>query len=765
MDAATLFLRDLAVIMVSAAVGGWLAQKLKLSPIVGYLCAGIVVGTPEIAFPYVMDAERIAVLSQLGIVFLMFSIGLGLRLRRMRELGIALLLSVLLSALLVLNLVRGVGALAGLSEAEGLFLAAMLMVSSSAIIGKVLQDGALSHQRHGQLAMGLTLLEDVVAVVMLTFLSSYIASGNFAENPMVLLQTSALLGGFALLSIVVGLVVMPRLLHRINIDGSTELETVLLSGLLFTMALAAVSAGYSIALGAFLTGVVVAETSRLASVQRAFSGLRDVFAAVFFVAIGMALNIRLLPEAMPLVIGGTLLCVAVRVLANWLSLIAICEDARTALRTALSVTPIGEFSFIIAGIGVASGLLPETYAVAAVGISLATSLLAPLLIARSAAISEQLLPPRPGACANALAAYRRLWSSVAAQGQRSKLWSLSKKRLFQIATEVLVVTTLLVLARPLSTLLPEFLPASVGGIPIEAIYWLAVVMLVAGPLIAIWRNAAVLAMLTAEVIAQAQPALSTLTRPFIIALQAMAAIVMALWLGSFIPAAAFRGWVLALMLAVLALLFWLSWRRINRWHSHFEAGLQSAIGYTAAAAPELQQVTAWGLQIDELTLPDYFAMAGRAIGDLQLRNVTGCTIVTIERQGFRLDTPSPQTHLFPGDTLLLLGEPAQLPAARALLLQPPASPHYEDPVSLTNTVIEVARVPAQCAFCDRSLAQLNLTRLYGVQIVGVGRGTERILSPGADFRLQADDELLLLASPSALQSVKRALAEPAAYSG
>ncbi len=755
MEIAVLFIRDLAVIMLSAAIAGALVKKLGLSPIVGYLVAGIVVGTPEIAFPYVTDAERIQVLSQLGLVFLMFSIGLGLRIRRMRELGLPLVLATAFGALLVFNLARGAGLAAGLPPTEALFLAAMLMVSSSAIIGKVLQESGLTHQRHGQLAMGITLLEDIVAVVMLTFLATFVVGGDVMQDPGRLLMAVGLLVGFALLLVVGGLVLIPRALRRLARLGSAELEVVFLTGLLFLLALAASMAGYSLALGSFLAGVIVAETPRLASIQRTFSGLRDVFTTVFFVAIGMSLDMRLLPEALPLIAGGTALCIVVRVVSVYLGLLAVCEQSTMALRAALSTSPIGEFSFIIAGLGVGAGVLPPQYQVAAVGISLTTSLLAPVLIVRSEQVARALTPSGLTALERAAGAYRRFWSSIASQGQRNILWRLSRKRLIQIGFEVLFVSALLTFAGSAADAVTDRLPQAILGLPVFTAYWLLVCLLCAGSVLAIWRNSEALSLIVTDYIGKTQPQLAAVARPFRVLLQTLTAVVMLLWLGSVAPAE-FRGWVLVALLAMFAVVLALNWRRINRWHSQIEFELQSAIN-SGAAQLHLAQVSEWGLKTDELTLPDDFAGAGRSIGELGLRQRTGCSIVSIQRQGFRLGTPSPQTHLFPGDEVLLLGEASKLSAARKLLLEPGGNGDARVPQDQHNAVMEVAGVPHGSPMSGASLAQLNWSRLHGVQVAGVKRGEERLITPGGSFVIQDGDELLLLGSPQALRRIETML--------
>ncbi|MFP4282132.1 MAG: cation:proton antiporter, partial [Opitutales bacterium] len=238
MDAGVAFIADLAVVLLTAALGAWAARSLRLTAVVGYLLAGVVVGAPEITVIQVTDALRVQIIAQVGLVFLMFSIGMRVRLREVRRLGWGPLVATVLTALSMLALVRVCSGLLGLDRTQGLFFAAMLMVSSSAIIAKVLSETGRLHERAGQRALSHTLLEDFVAVVMLTVLGS-VAAYEQAEAGgwgAVLLSLGKL-GAFVILFVVTGLLVLPRLVRRLSPGRSSEQLVVLVAGLLFGLAL------------------------------------------------------------------------------------------------------------------------------------------------------------------------------------------------------------------------------------------------------------------------------------------------------------------------------------------------------------------------------------------------------------------------------------------------------------------------------------------------------------------------------------------------
>src|ERR1700730_17489546 len=301
--------QDLAVVTFFAGIGGYLCQKIGLSSIVGFLFAGLLIGPHTPPFSIVIHEERIEALSPLGLAFLMFSIGLDLSVGKLRRMGIGMVVAVALAAILVFNIVRSVCPFLGVSTSESLFVAGMLVASSSAIIGKILPETGLIHQRAGNLAMSITVLEDLVAVVVLTFISSVaqMHSGPEANIGKVL----GILLVFVTIASVLGLLLLPRALLRLNRAG-TDLLTITVVGLVLGIAVVAVKTGYSLALGAFLLGAIIAETPPRPVVERAMQGMRDVFSAVFFASIGLLLDPALLLKNCSLILALGIVAILVR---------------------------------------------------------------------------------------------------------------------------------------------------------------------------------------------------------------------------------------------------------------------------------------------------------------------------------------------------------------------------------------------------------------------------------------------------------------------
>lgn len=751
------FIQDLAIILAVAGIVGWVCQRIGLSVVVGFLAAGILVGPHTPPFSLVTDLGRVDIAAQIGLVFLMFSIGLRLSLRRLRRLGISLLLAVFASAGVIYYLTRLLGVAVGLNLTQSLFLAAMLMVSSSAIIGRLLQETGMTHERAGQLAMGVTVLEDVVAVIMLTVLNSLVQFGAAGDGPRIT-ETIGLFGAFVVMAGVVGLLLVPWLLRRMSIAADEELQTLGMAGLLFGLAIVAQRAGYSLALGAFLLGTIVAETPHRHQIERTFEGMRDVFSAVFFVAIGMQIDPRLLGEGWLLILGVGLFTLVARILAASVGLVLIGNSPKDALRAGLALTPIGEFSFIIAQLGVVAQAVPARFYPLAVGVSLLTTFAAPFLTRRSEAVASWLVARQPRWMELWLGYYRAWLERLQARQRRNQLWQLSRKRFIQIGVEMLLVTGLLVFSEQLLRVIEGWLGRDWLFTRGPAVmFWLLLCLLLLAPLIAIWRNVSALALLYASVSTKGHPRQARLQPMVETGIKTAVGAMLYVWLSSFLPAEAAR-WLLPATVVVAAVGLLVLKRRLVYWHSELEVELNEVLAGGAhrpagSGTPWLKTPESWNLGVIDCTLPDLADCQGRRIDELNLRARTGCTIVGIERQGHMISLPGPDTVLYPCDKVMLLGSPEQVAAGKAVLTAVSGSSAAASS-EFDEVRMEVLKVPADGPAAGRTLGELALTQAHGVQVAGVNRGDVRILNPRADERLAADDDLLVLGTPERIGSFR-----------
>ena len=754
-----LFLQDLAVIILSASIGGYICRRIGLSSIVGYITAGLVVGTPDIVFPYVTDEERISTIAQLGVVFLMFSIGLKFSLRRVRELGLRTVVATALTAFFVFSAARIGADIIGLSAPAGIALAGIFMCSSSAIISKLIEDTGLGHARHGQLALGITLLEDIVAVVMLAVLGSYIVieGGSVARHPV---ETVGLLVGFAVLVFVLGSLLLPRMLRSASARGGSEPVSVLVAGLLLAISLLAVHAGYSLALGAFLCGMVVAETRQKSLVERSFQGLKDIFLTIFFVTIGMMVDVSAIPGALKWIVLGTVGALAGRMLAAFIALLLIGEHPRTAFRAALCLTPLGEFSFIIAGVAVGGGLLSEGFQVAAVGTVLCTSLLSPWLATRGERLSRFLAEGEIALLDRAHLAYSQLWRVGEGSSRLNRMWMLLRKRVLQIGIELLLVSTVLIFANELFNWASRVIPDLYDIPHAEIIFWSVLAVACTVPLLAIWRNLSATAEILAEGFGGGAVA-GPIGRAFLsVGLRIIFAFLLIVWMWNILPTELPRTLILGITAIIAIPLLLLAWRRFIRIHSEMEWALDQNLKTTALASNkhlfDNWKDQGWNLNVKEFTIPDESSLAGKTLRDIRFRTTTGASVVGIQRHGYPLATVAPTTHLFPGDEILLLGDEQQLRKAIELLGQTGLPDATEG--SMQSQVVKSLKVPEGSPVASQRLEALNWPRTYGVQVIAIMRAGAMLTGLDAKSEVRPGDSLLLLGASSQMAEIAEKVA-------
>lgn len=747
------FIQDLGLVMLVAAMVGWLCQRIGLPVVIGYITAGILIGPHTHSYALIRSPDRIQSLAQIGLVFLIFSIGQGIKLQRLRKVGIPLVLATVLIAALVLIGCRVLGTALDWPSTQSLVLAGMLMVSSTAVLGKSLREANALHTRFGQTALTVTALDDMVAVVTLTVLSSLVEVGQ--TDAAVVFGTVLRLKAVIVTLVVGALLLVPPLLKRLSHGVAPEIRSLTIVGLLLAMALVSAKAGFSPALGAFLLGAIVSSTGRGEQVDQVLGGLSDVFAPVFFVAIGMLFDFKLVVDVWPLVVGIFLVAVLWRTLAATGALLLVGQPMRDAARAALCLTPIGEFSLIIALTGVQGKLVPEWFYALGIGVCLLTSLATPLLIRRSGGFGVWMERRQPRFLAEGIGFYHEWFERLKHRGAGSLTWKLLAPRVVQIALLILFCSGLLFFAQPLYQMTGKWLDTDWGTAGRLAVAWsIGFGMVLLAPLIALWRNVDAVAMICAESATQGHARRAVLRPLFARSLKGAAAFGLLLWFSALIPYGLFPWWGWVMLVVVFVLMTSLFWRRLIRLHSRFEIELRRQLADSpfTDGRPVLAGWSGadnrWGLNLAECVLPEISQAVGKSIATLPLRPQFACTIVSIERQGITISNPAAEIMLFPHDKVLLLGQDENLRQAENWLCSAaPPDAHPVDAPTLADLGLEQLTVPATSRCVGKSLGELALNTRFGVQIVAIERDQRPILNPNRFESLQPGDQLLVLGVP------------------
>ena len=286
------FLQDLAVVMIVAGLVTVLFHRFKQPVVLGYIVAGVIIGPHTPPFPLIQDEETIQTLSELGVILLMFSLGLEFSLRKLRQVGGAAFVAAFLEIMVMVWVGYGIGRLFGWSTMDSIFLGAMLSISSTTIIVKALAELGKSREHFAQLIFGILIIEDILAIAMIALLSGIAMTGALRLGDVGM--TLGKLAIFLVASLVVGFLAVPRLIGYVARFKSNEMLLITVLALCFGFSLLAAKLGYSVALGAFLIGAVIAESREIHRIEVLIEPVRDMFSAIFFVAIGLLIDPKML---------------------------------------------------------------------------------------------------------------------------------------------------------------------------------------------------------------------------------------------------------------------------------------------------------------------------------------------------------------------------------------------------------------------------------------------------------------------------------------
>ncbi len=699
------FLEALATVLCVAAATTVLFQWLRLPVVLGYVASGMVVG-PHIPFPLVADPAVVAPLSELGVTLLMFSLGLEFSLRKLLRIGPTAGLIMIIEVSTMLGLGYLVGRLLGFSPIESIFAGAMVSISSTMIIAKSLgtifsknDSGSPSgqHPEHGyvELLFGVLVAEDLMAILLLAALTA-LSAGSLSAGT--LLGTAGRLLAFLSALLTAGLLLIPRLVRAVARLGSAETLLVLCIGLCSAVALLAHAAGYSVALGSFVCGSLVAESGEGKHIEPLLHPLRDLFGAVFFVSVGMSIDPRILVHhyreiaaLLAVVIGGKLTGVALGALLTGHTL-------RISIQAAMSLAQIGEFSFILAGFGVAQGATRDFLYPVAVGVSAVTALLTPGFMRAApwvATYADRFLP-RP------LQQFMSLYAAWVERlrTQRPSGRSVARRLALHLFLDDLCLLGLYIGAALSAPRVQTLAATQAGLVPWVSGAALATVAAILS--IPFWiglvRTARRLAqLLAARVISpprQEQADLGAAPRRtlavslnILVLLTAGAPLIAVT--APFVPA---LPWLLgvvvwAVLVSVLGLSFW---RSATNLLGHVRAGAQAIVELLAAQShspadapdqlgtPPLPEGLLAGLGIfTAYTIGPQDPCVQKSLARLNLRGLTGATVLAIKRHPGSVAAPHGQEVLKAGDVVILVGTSAAVSSAQNLLRGEPL-PNPED---------------------------------------------------------------------------------------
>lgn len=414
MNAIPRLLMDLALVLGVGTLTGLLFRRLKLPLVLGYVLAGMLVG-PHVPVPLVADEHNVKTLADLGVILLMFGVGLEFSPKKLFQAGP----TALLMGSIQVGLTAFVGAVVarafGRTPMESLFIGAALTISSTMVLTKVL-EGVPVPRSLRDAALSLTVVHDLFGLLLLTVLAAVAKVGSLEAGTFWSLMLR--LGLFLGVVLLLGRMVVPRFLRWMADHASSELLLLACGGLCFSLAVGAAAAGFSLALGAFLAGSLGAESGRVRAIERQVGPLRDLFTAVFFVAVGMMLEPSAWKDHLGLIIGLSMAVVFGNTLGIGAGGLLAGLPFQTSLRTGMVLSQIGEFGYIMLGVGIAAGAVGQELYSVGVAVGVFTAFASPFLVRASGPFSETLEARIPSRFRASLGLYQAWAESLRRRGIR-----------------------------------------------------------------------------------------------------------------------------------------------------------------------------------------------------------------------------------------------------------------------------------------------------------------------------------------------------------
>ena len=574
------FIQDLAVIMLVAGMVTIIFHRLKQPVVLGYIVAGFIIGPHTPPFGLIDDEDTIKTLAELGVIFLMFCLGLEFSLRKLFKVGATAFIAAFLEIVLMIWIGFEIGRWFGWNTMDSLFLGAILAISSTTIIVKALNDLKMKNERFAQLIFGVLIVEDILGIGIIALLSGIAVSGSVSSGEV--FSTVGKLSLFMIVALVIGILLVPRLLAYVAKFESNEMLLITVLGLCFGFCLLVVKLEYSMVLGAFLIGAIMAESRQLLKIERLIEPVRDMFSAIFFVAIGLMIDPQVLVDyAWPIVVI-TFAVVLGKMLSCGMGAFIAGNDGRTSLRVGMGLSQIGEFSFIIAALGMTLQVTSDFLYPVAVAVSALTTLSTPYLIRAADPLSHRLGAIVPERMARVLGMYGEWLRSIQPRGEGALLASMIRKILLQVGVNLALVIGIFFAGAYFAGRIGDYLTTWVSDVGWQkGMIWGAALLLSLPFLIAAYRKLKALSMLLAEmgvkpemagrhtqrvrrVIAEVIPLLSLLV--IFVLLAALSA--------SILPTAELLVLIVVVAAGVAALL----WRWFIRVHTRMQVALLETLG-------------------------------------------------------------------------------------------------------------------------------------------------------------------------------------------
>ena len=745
-------IQDLALMLIVAGIVTIIFKRLKQPLVLGYIVAGFLVSPHMPYTASVADTANIHLWADIGVMFLLFSLGLDFSFKKILRMGVSPFISTMAIIFSMSMLGVCVGHSFGWSRMDCIFLGGMLAMSSTTIIYKAFDDLGLRQQQFAGLVMSVLILEDILAIVMMVMLSA-IASGNSPDGSQ-MLESVVKIGFFLILWLVVGIFAIPIFLRSVRRQINNEVLLIVSLGLCCAMAVFSTKVGFSSAFGAFIMGSILAETIEAEKIEQLVEPVKNLFGAIFFVSVGMLVDPQILINyAWPIATLVLTILVGQALFGSFAFMLA-GESLKSAMRCGFSMAQISEFSFIIASLGLSLGVISDFLYPVVVAVSVITTFLTPYMIRLATPAYNALehrLPTRLIRSLNQL-------SMSHPDSQQQSAW---RRLLTQMALNTVVYSILT--SATIALTFTFVLPFMRKLLPGWTLHWYAnaITGLLTVLLIAPFLRAMVMKKNRSEEWKQLwrESNRNRLPLLFTILVRVMIAVAFIFYICNYLSR--FSN-ALMITLGVVAVALMIVSRTIKRRSILLERLFINNLRSRDIEA-QIQgkkrplyegKLLDRDIHIAEFTVPANSQWMGRTLKNLNLGQKYGVHVSSILRGGCRLNIPDGDYPIYPYDRLQVIGSDDQMATfAHALQTEVIA----EDP-NLEQRQMKLRQliISADSPFVGKTLVESGIRSRYSCMVVGIEEGKENLSPVRPNRRFQEGDILWIVGEEESLNAITTA---------
>ena len=721
---------DLGLILMTAAVAVLLFKKIKQPLVLGYLIAGFLAGNNFDFFPSIKDTKSVEVWAEIGIIFLLFSLGLEFSFKKLMKVGGSASITAVTQIIVMVFIGYIVGQWIGWKPMDSVFLGVILSISSTTIILKTFDELGVKTQKFAGIVIGSLIVQDIVAILMMVLLSTIAVSQQFSGTE--LLYSVLKLIFFLTIWFVGGIFFIPTLLKKAKNILTDEMLLITSLALCLMMVILAANVGFSPALGAFIMGSIIAETTQAEHIEHLVKPVKDLFGAVFFVSVGMLINPETLYEyAFPVAIL-TFVVIIGQSISSTIGALLSGQPLKQSVQTGMSLSQIGEFSFIIATLGMSLKVTSDFLYPIVVAVSAVTTFTTPFMIKFANPFSDYLEKKLPRRWIKRIERY-------SANAQSIKLVTNWQIVVRAFLTQVIIHSVIIVAIILLSS---KFILPLVEGSKFGNLFGALITLVIISPFL--WA-------LSLRRVAVKEVAILREERKYRgpILMMVLLRMLLTLFYIGFLLNIFFSPIIAFIALIVAVVVYFVFPKKLNAQYHKIEDHFLKNLN-----AREIKEnirsrshLTPWDGHMSTFEIAPTSNVVGKTLNELKIREQLGINIAFIKRGEFTINIPNKNERLFPGDEICIIGTDHQVTAFKSYLHQN----EIEIPEIIETDIILKQLELKEEEFIGKNIRDSQLREKTNALIVGIERSGKRILNPESTMILEKNDILWVVGSKKLLK--------------